>query len=233
MKIMLVLAGFVLMIACFVIGTSDMAQAWEVLGTGTEALIVGDLTDPEDDGNPEADEGYNAIFTSNEEPGFGGGEFAFNVFDNVLGPGNDKWCCGPGGGIPDEGLWVTAELEEPHRLTHFTVSSANDVPARDPTVWEIQGSNDGTNFTTIFSHDGDSLWGATRFQVILFEEGEDYDVQKTGYKFFRHVTFDTAANPAGAYFQIGEIEYFGEPGSTAVDPKAKLTTTWGSLKNNR
>jgi hypothetical protein len=235
MKIILVLAGLVLIIASFVISTSDMAQAWEVLGTGTEALIGGDLTDPEDDGNPEADEGYNAIFTANEEPGFGGGEFAFNVFDNILGPSNDKWCCGPAGGIPEEGLWVTAELEEPHRLTHFTVSSANDVPARDPTVWKIQGSNDGTNFTDIFSHDGDSLWGDTRFQVIRFDAGEDFDVQTTAYQFFRFVCLNTASNPAGAYYQVGEIEFFGEPGTgtdTAVDPKAKLTTTWGSLKNN-
>ena len=92
MKNILVLAGIVLMIACFVISTSDMAQAEEVLGTGTAALLGGDLTDPEDDGAPDADEGYNAIFSANEEPGFGGGEFAFNVFDNILGGGNAKWC---------------------------------------------------------------------------------------------------------------------------------------------
>ena len=55
MKIMLVLAGFVLMIAYFVISTSDMAQAEEVLGTGTGELLGGDLTDPEDDGDPEAE----------------------------------------------------------------------------------------------------------------------------------------------------------------------------------
>ena len=97
MKIMFVLAGFVLMIAFCVISTSDMAQAEEVLGTGTESLLGGDLTDPEDDGDPESDSGYNAIFSANDEPGFGGGEFAFNVFDNRLGPSNDKWCCGLGG----------------------------------------------------------------------------------------------------------------------------------------
>ena len=231
MKTMLVLAGFVLMMAYFVISTSDTAQAEEILGTGTESLLGGDLTDPEDDGDPEQDVDYNAIFSANDEPGFGGGEFSFNVFDNLLGPGNDKWCCGPGGGIPTEGLHVTAELEVPHILTHFTVSSANDVPARDPTVWEVQGSNDGDDFTTIFAHDGDSFWDQ-RLQVVLFEAGEDFDVQTTGYRFFRHVTFDTASNPAGAYFQIGEIEYFGDD-SFAVDPKAKLTTTWGSIKNVR
>ena len=231
MKFILVLAGFVLMIAYSVIGTSDIAQAEEVLGVGTDSLLGGDLTDPEDDGNPESDDGYNAKFTANDEPGFGGGESAFNVFDNRLGPSNDKWCCGRGGGIPKEGLWVTAEFEEPYALTHFTVSSANDVPARDPTVWEVQGSIDGKEFETIYAHDGDSFWDA-RLQVVLFEAGEDYDVQKVGYKFFRHVTFDTASNPAGAYFQIGEIEFFGDD-SYPVDPKSKLTTKWGSIKKAR
>ena len=232
MKFMLVLAGFMLMIAYCVIGTSDIAQAEEVLGTGTDSLIGGDLTDPEDDGAPDADEGYNAVFTANEEPGFGGGEFSFNVFDNILGGGNAKWCCGRGGGIPEEGLHVTAEFEVAYVLTHFTVSSANDVPARDPTEWEIQGSNDGEDFTPIFSHDGDSFWDQ-RLQVVLFEAGEDFDTQTTGYKFFRHVTFNTASNPAGAYFQIGEIEYFGDEGTTPVDPKSKLATKWGSIKSIR
>ena len=232
MKMMTVLAGFMLMIAYCVISTSHTAQAEEVLGTGTESLLGGDLTDPEDDGAADADEGYNATFTANDEPGFGGGEFAFNVFDNILGPGNDKWCCGKGGGIPEEGLHVTAELAEPYALTHFTVSSANDVPARDPTAWEIQGSNDGEDFTTIFAHDGDSFW-TERLQVVLFEAGEDYDVQETGYRFFRHVTFDTASNPNGAYFQIGEIEFFGDANLTDVEPKGKLTTTWAHIKNAR
>ena len=232
MKNMLVLAGFVLMTACFVIGTSDMAQASKVLGVGTKALLGGDLTDPEDDGDPEKDANYNAKFSANEEPGFGGGEFSFNVFDNRLGPSNDKWCCGKGGGSK-EGLHVTAEFKKKYALTHFTVSSANDVPPRDPTVWEIQGSNDGKKFTTIFSHDGEGLWDK-RLQVIRFDAGKDFEVQTTGYRFFRHVTFKTASWPNGAYFQIGEIEYFGtEIVDTAVDPESKLTTTWGSLKGNR
>jgi hypothetical protein len=208
-----------------------MAQAWEILGPGTESLLGGDLTDPEDDGDPEADAGYNVIFSSNDEPGFGGGEFSFNVFDNELGPSNAKWCCGPGGGIPEEGLHITVELEQPVALTHFTLSSANDVPARDPITWEIQGSNDGDNFTTIFSLEGESVWDE-RLQVVRFAAPEDFDAQTTEYKFLRFVCFDTVGNPAGAYYQLGEIEYFGGSGS-AVDSKAKLTATWGSLKNNR
>ncbi len=92
MRIMFVLAALALMMTLFVFSTSDIAQAEEILGVGTDSLLGGDLTDPEDDGLPDADEGYDAIFTSSEEPGFGGGEFAFNVFDNQLGGGNAKWC---------------------------------------------------------------------------------------------------------------------------------------------
>jgi len=73
---------------------------------------------------------------------------------------------------------------------------------------------------------------AQRLQVVLFEAGEDFEVQKTEYQFLRFVCYNTALNPAGAYYQVGEIEYFGGPG-LAVDSRAKLTTTWGSLKNNQ
>lgn len=126
---------------------------------------------------------------------------------------------------------MTAEFDEPYALTHFTVSSANDVPNRDPIEWEIQGSNDGKDFTTIFSHDGDSFWTA-RLQVVRFDAGDDFDVQKVGYRFFRHVTFNTVANPGGAYFQIGEIEYFGD-NKFPVESEGKLATQWGRIKKVR
>ena len=68
MKIMSVIATILLLITYCIMTANDMAQAEEVLGTGTDSLLGGDLTDPEDDGQPDADEGYNAIFTANEEP---------------------------------------------------------------------------------------------------------------------------------------------------------------------
>ena len=189
--------------------TCDL-YAFEILGTGTESLIGGDLTDPENDGDPEDDIGYDAVFRAADEEGFGGGESAFNVFDNVLGPGNDKWCCGPAGGIPEGGLWVEAELSQPYFLTRFTVSSANDVPGRDPLHWAVQGSNDGETYTTIFEQDDiDPLWDE-RLQVIQFSAGDDFPEQDTAFQIFRHVTFNTQNNPDGAFYQLGELEFFGE-----------------------
>ena len=208
---------------CYLLLSGAAAPAYEILGTGTGALIGNDLTDLDNDGAPDLDEGYDAIFDSNEEPGFGGGEYAFNVFDNRLGPGNDKWCCGPAA-IPAEGLWVSAEFSGPHVLTSFTVSSANDVPDRDPIEWAVQGSNNGEDYTDIYVFDeGLSLWDL-RLQVNHFIAGDDFPIQTEGYEFFRFVTYNTVVN-----HQVGEIEYFGRPGASADGTPATFIAGVGRI----
>ncbi len=131
------------------------AQAVVVRGTGTAALVGHDLTDPENNGLPESDVNYNASFRSSFNPGFGGYEGAYNVFDNRVGGNNDKWCCATGG-------WVEAKFAQQYVLTGFTAASANDVPGRDSDFWRILGSNDGINYTTIFEYhnEGVSPWPA-------------------------------------------------------------------------
>jgi len=191
-----------------------VGQQAEAVTVLTAGLIGGDLTDPENDGQPDADVGYNATFTSSEEPGFGGGEHAFNVFDNLVGGGNNKWCCGDQGDplFPEAPIWITADLDVgPMFLTHFTMTSGNDTPDRDPRVWEIQGSNDGINFNTLFAQsDADAgLWTA-RDQVLRFDAGVDFDAPAMAYQQFRFITSATGLE-TGARFQLGEIEYFGVP----------------------
>lgn len=197
--------------------------AFESLGVGTDALIGNDLTDLGNDGDPENDVGYDAIFAASHEPGFGSlnqdaasagaGESAFNVFDNILGPGNDKWCCGDPIGISeDEPMWVSAQFPVAYRLTNFTVSSANDADGRDPIHWAIQGSNDGQSYTDIYVYQDDFGPWVERLEVIEFRAGDDFPVQTEAYSHFRMATFDTLnfQNGDAAYFQVGEIEFFGE-----------------------
>ena len=162
--------GFVCVIVGFWVGT---ASGFTVL----PGLQGNDLTDLNDDGdetlyvNPPVDEadyaGFDAEFFSSDGPGFTwiSGELAFNVFDNLAGGSVNKWCCSP---VQNH---VGARiLSGPHVLTAFTLTSSNDTPARDPRVWEIQGSNDGINYTTIYRHDNpsSSIWGNTRNQTIRF-----------------------------------------------------------------
>ena len=213
-----------------------------ILGSGTTALgtaaIRGsDLTDPENNGDPDADVNYNAVFSGNEEPSFGAGEAAFNVFDNRVGGGNDKWCCGTGNQIPAAGYQVTARLNAgPHILSSFTLTSGNDTPGRRPSVWEIQGSNDGATFNTIYSvnetdvttkapnadSDGDLTVFSAENQTVEFTAGVDFPIAAVsgGYEYFRFIVFDTPGSPGGAHFQLNEIEYFGtlvpEPATPAL-----------------
>lgn len=189
---------------------TSAAQAVVVRGTGTSALIGGDLTDPENNGQPDTNVGYNAIFRSSVEPGFGGGEFAFNVFDNRVGGGNDKWCC-------DLNVWVEADFGKKYTLTKFTAASANDVPGRDSDQWKILGSNDGVNYTTIFSYnnDGVSPW-AQRLQVNEYDVGVDF-AAPAAYSIFRYQSTSVVSAPN---HQLAELEFFGnavpEPGALAL-----------------
>lgn len=194
---------------------SSASQAVVMRGMGTGALVGGDLTDPENNGNPEVDSGYNATFRSSVEQGFGGGEYAFNVFDNRVGGGNDKWCCDGGS------VWVEANFgSKRYNLTRFTATSGNDAAERDADKWQILGSNDGINYTPIFSYNnnGTSAWGGNRMQVLEYSKaGGDFS-SNAGYSIFRYQATSTVQE--GGMHQLNELEFFGtrvpEPGTLAL-----------------
>ena len=209
------------------------------LGTGTAALLDNDLTDPEQNGNdsgPEDADGnglFNATFFANSEPTFsnstGGGpsEAAFDVFDNKLGGGEAKWCCST---PTASGLFVGADFRgkllgtgDYIRLTHFTIGSDNDVGiSRDPDVWFIEGSNDGSNWDIIFSYikDGnspfDDFGGSADQRVLRYDVGTDFAPPGL-YQLLRfrvtNAIGGTAGSPGGpginGAFALGEIEFFG------------------------
>lgn len=190
--------------ALVTLGASDTTV--ELLGVGAEFLLGGDLTDPENNGDEllgPNDPSWNwAGITSSIEPGFGGGEFSFNIFDNLVGGGNDKWCCDdPTVANPH---WVAVQFGNPVSLTHFTITSGNDSPDRDPTKFQIQGSQDGATYTTIYNFDNaTAVWDA-RNQVAKFT----LPAASPLYRYIRYFVTETP----GTLHQINEIEYFGTVG---------------------
>ncbi|KJQ52856.1 discoidin domain-containing protein [Microbacterium sp. SA39] len=71
-----------------------------------------------------------------------GGESVEKTFD---GDSGTKWCLiAP----PAEVIWQ-ADLAEPAAVASYSLTSANDVPARDPQDWRLEGSTDGTTWTTL------------------------------------------------------------------------------------
>lgn len=185
------------------------------LGTGTGALLGNDVTDRGNNGvesTTPATSGFDVVqFIASAKNHFGGvgtvaTEGAWDVFDNQVGGGNSKWCCDP---APQ---FITVELPYTVALTHFTVTSSNDSPDRDPRSWRIEGSNDGTNFTNIFVHTDTSasFWGAARDNVIRF----DLAAPAPHYRFLR---YSVVATGIATQHALGEIEYFGIDQDTDLD----------------
>ncbi|MBN9295480.1 MAG: T9SS type A sorting domain-containing protein [Filimonas sp.] len=54
-------------------------------------------------------------------------------------------------------LWVQYKSTVPAIVVKYTISSANDVPARDPKDWTLQGSNNGTTWTTLDTRSGETF----------------------------------------------------------------------------
>jgi hypothetical protein len=224
-----------------------------VRGTGDGALIDNDLTDLGDNGvegsyvqppvNFPADlGGFDARFFASSEQNFGGGENAFNVFDNVTGGGNNKWCCeSVSAAVDGSGVHVGADFSNTLAagslgivLNRFTLTSSNDTPGRDPDVWFIQGSNDGSNWTNIYSFTNDGgttgagvagLWGTTRNQVLEFSVANGDFAAPIAFDQFRLFVDSTAGS---GVFALSEIELFGEVVDTAV-PEPSAIAAWAII----
>lgn len=120
-----------------------------------------------------------------------GGEDETKAFDNSS---NTKWLVYAATGA----LTYTFSGTSTKTLTSYTVTSANDVPGRDPKDWQLQGSNNGTTWTTIDSRAGESF--ANRFQT------KTYSVSGSAYHQYR---LNVTANNGQPYLQIAEVQLFG------------------------
>ena len=179
------------------------AAAHMPLGTGNASLLGGDLTDPEDDvvdrgsygadqteaqlrpekGNwktmkcfPASPPGTpahqrHAYQSWVEQP-------ACALFLNK--PEQRRWYVsfndgGYGGPTEESPYCVAVQFAQPYVLTHFTITTASDMPGRDPLAWAIQGSNTGQDddWTDVYRCDpggreNSPLQENPRSQTILF-----------------------------------------------------------------
>lgn len=106
-----------------------------------------------------------------------------------------KWCVvGP----PAEVQWQ-AQLAAPTAVSSYALTSANDVPARDPQDWRFEGSDDGTAWTTL-----DTRAEAPFPQRKLTRT---YAVANTtAYRFYRLLFLPKAGV---SHFQVAEIALGG------------------------
>ncbi|GGE30272.1 discoidin domain-containing protein [Sphingobacterium cellulitidis] len=92
------------------------------------------------------------------------------------------------------GVWMQVELNEATAANAYTLTSANDIPNRDPMDWTLQASQDGSNWVTLDSKSGEEF--TSRFQQRVF-----WINNTTAYKFYR---LNVQKNRAGGDFQLAD-----------------------------
>ncbi|MCA2216495.1 GH92 family glycosyl hydrolase [Wangella sp. NEAU-J3] len=105
--------------------------------------------------------------------------------------------------------WARYTLVAPARVARYALTSANDAPERNPQDWTLQGSADGTTWTTVDSRSGETF--TAPFQT------RTYDVANPGsFPIYRlHIT----GHPSGNLTQLAEWELSdGSPDPTPPGP---------------
>src|SRR3954451_8926386 len=63
--------------------------------------------------------------------------------------------------------WLQGKLSKAETVTDYALTPANDAPGRDPQDWTLQGSNDGSSWTTLNSQSGQDF--SERFQTKQYK----------------------------------------------------------------
>lgn len=122
------------------------------------------------------------------------------------GKASTKWCIvGP----PREVLWQI-HFPEPTVLGEYALTSANDVPARDPQDWTFQGSADGTAWTVLDTRAIGPFESRGLKKQFSFSN-------TTSYAFYRFVFVPKAGV---SHFQVAEITV---PGMNPTDVASYLS----------
>jgi len=82
--------------------------------------------------------------------------------------------------------WMQLKFDSAYKLNAYTLTSGNDAPERDPKNWEIQGSNDGNNWTTLDERTDYAF--TSRRQTSTFEFNEPDGKSYLYYRFLVHQT---------------------------------------------
>jgi lysophospholipase L1-like esterase len=120
-----------------------------------------------------------------------GSEFPDKAFDNLT---STKWYNFNTTGS----IWIQYQFcsGASYAISSYTLTSANDMPLRDPKTVSISGSNDGVNFTLLDTKT--NIIFSSRFQTLTFNF-----TNTTAYQYYR---FDMTANTGNDGLQLAEIE---------------------------
>jgi alpha-L-fucosidase 2 len=108
-----------------------------------------------------------------------------------------KWC------IIHDGrpvVWQLDAGDQKAAPAEYRLTAAEDVPARDPRTWKLEGSSDGQTWTLLDEHQDEPVFDR-RHQT------RSYTIAKPAA--YRHFRFTFAPNPGVTHFQVADIAIAG------------------------
>ncbi|BCJ55156.1 alpha-1 2-mannosidase [Actinoplanes sp. NBRC 14428] len=103
--------------------------------------------------------------------------------------------------------WAQYTLDTPTEVIKYALTSANDAPERDPRDWTLEGSADGTTWTTVDTQTGQSF--SERFQT------KSYTVANPGS--FLIYRLNITGHPSGNLTQLADLDLIQAATATPVD----------------
>ena len=106
-----------------------------------------------------------------------------------------KWCII----APPAHVFWQVELPAAQVVAAYSLTSAGDVPARDPQTWTLLGSNDGSAWSALDAHDDPPFPQRNQTKTFTF-------ANSTPYRYYR---FDFAPKAGVSHWQVAEIALDG------------------------
>jgi poly(beta-D-mannuronate) lyase len=103
-------------------------------------------------------------------------------------------------------LWIQYQSTVAATVVKYTITSANDVPERDPKDWTLQASNDGSTWVTLDTRSGETFSSRLLTKTFTISNTQPY----TYYR------FDITVNNGSTGTQVAEWELL-----KAEDPEAE------------
>lgn len=97
--------------------------------------------------------------------------------------------------------WIQLKFTQPHYGGAYTMTSANDSPQRDPTAWQLLGSNNGITWTVLDTRSGEVF--TDRFQTKKYTFSNS-----TAYSYYR---LNITAIGSGDLYQQAEWRLIHRP----------------------
>jgi len=123
----------------------------------------------------------------------GGGEGIEKLVDGDI---NSKYLTG------GAATWMMWKMDRQFIATYYTLTSANDASERDPKNWKLEGSNDGTNWTTLDEQSGVVFANHFERKVFLIDNTTAYS----------HYRLNVSAYNGSNLFQLAEWALYYDSG---------------------